>query len=96
MNIVDRKANLKIIERNIKNKFKWDWLQEKEEHEIFLSGYIRRVETPGTSLMDTLVDIVIQLVTLLMDSSQLTSNLDKKIGALSQLSGFFLATSISN
>ena len=32
MNIMDRKANLKIIEKNIRNKFKWDWLQEKDEH----------------------------------------------------------------
>ena len=36
MKIRDRKTNLKIIEKkNIKNKFKWDWLQEKDDHGFF-------------------------------------------------------------
>ena len=36
MKIRDRKTNLKIIEKkNIKNKFKWDWLQEKDDHGCF-------------------------------------------------------------
>ena len=39
MNIVDRKANIKLIEKTFKiNANLWDWLQDKDE-----------LETPGTA-----------------------------------------------
>jgi hypothetical protein len=38
--IVDRSADIKAIERSVKNKFKWSWLEEKDEHGDYLSLYI--------------------------------------------------------
>ena len=69
MNSVDRKANLKIIERNIKNKFKWDRLREKDEHGWKLQALPYVWSVMKRSCMESLVHIVLQQVTLLRDST---------------------------
>jgi hypothetical protein len=33
-------VDIKAIERSVKNKFKWSWLEEKDEHRDYLSLYI--------------------------------------------------------
>jgi len=44
---VDRKADIKEIEKGIKNKFKWTWLEEKDKDGYFLSDYVRKLNTAG-------------------------------------------------
>ena len=44
---VDRTFDLKTIEASVKNKFKWDWLQQKDGNDDFLSDYVRKIPEPG-------------------------------------------------
>ena len=45
---VDRAtADLNEIERGVKNKFRWDWLEEKDVDGHFLSDYIRKLNVAG-------------------------------------------------
>lgn len=46
---VDRKADIKTIDQKVKNKFRWNWLEEKDEHGDFLSDYIRKTSGAGTA-----------------------------------------------
>ena len=46
-NFVDRTSDLKEIEKGVKNKFKWSWLEEKDDNGDFLSGYIRKLQDSG-------------------------------------------------
>jgi hypothetical protein len=48
--IVDR--SIKAIERSVKNKFKWSWLEEKDEHGDYLSLYIRKIDVLGCVICD--------------------------------------------
>jgi hypothetical protein len=50
--IIDRTADLATLERPIKNKFKWSWLEEKDVHGDFLSDYIRKIDEPGSVICD--------------------------------------------
>ena len=40
-------ANIKEIDKGVKNIFRWEWLQEKDCNDSFLSDYIREVDLPG-------------------------------------------------
>ncbi|KAK6964629.1 DNA repair and recombination protein RAD54 [Biomphalaria glabrata] len=37
------------IDKSVKNKFKWEWLEEKDGMGHFLSSYIRKLEEPGVA-----------------------------------------------
>jgi hypothetical protein len=45
--IIDRTHDLKKIEGSIKNKFKWDWLEEKDLNNDFISTYMRKTDEAG-------------------------------------------------
>ena len=40
-------SNIKEIEKGVKNIFRWEWLQENDCNDSFLSDYIRKVDLPG-------------------------------------------------
>lgn len=44
---VERTANLKEIENGIRNKFRWQWLEEKDSNGDYLSDYVRKLSKPG-------------------------------------------------
>ena len=44
---VDRTANLAIIDHSVRNKFKWNWLEEKDANGDYLSDYVRKLSTSG-------------------------------------------------
>ena len=37
----------KTYDTGVKNKFKWEWLTEKDIHGDFLSSYIRKLDADG-------------------------------------------------
>ena len=37
----------KTCDAGVKNKFKWEWLTEKDIHGDFLSSYIRKLDADG-------------------------------------------------
>jgi chloramphenicol O-acetyltransferase len=48
MNTIDKRgANIKAIDRGIKNRFSWAWLEEKNELGDFMSEYIRKIDKAG-------------------------------------------------
>ena len=50
LEFMDRKGSellLGILEKNVKNKFKWAWLEEKDQLGHFFSDYIRKIKEPG-------------------------------------------------
>ena len=44
--IVDRTIDLKELEKSVKNKFRWSWLEEKDSNGDYLSEYIRKIDEP--------------------------------------------------
>ena len=44
---VQRGANLKEIEKGVKNVFRWSWLEEKDGNDCYLSDYLRKIDLPG-------------------------------------------------
>ena len=46
MNFVDRKASIKDIDKSVKNKWNWNWL-DKTVHVLPLSIFIRKIDEPG-------------------------------------------------
>lgn len=55
---VDRKANVKEIDKDIKNKFRWDWLEARDDDGHYLSDYIRKLDTPGQAKCIICNDII--------------------------------------
>lgn len=50
LDFIERKGSelqLKTLEKEVKNKFKWSWLEEKDELGNFFSAYIRKIKDPG-------------------------------------------------
>ena len=50
LEFMDRKGSellLATLEKNVKNKFKWAWLEEKDQLGHFFSDYIRKIKEPG-------------------------------------------------
>ena len=49
MSIISRNSNINIkdIDKSCKNKFRWDWLEEKDDNGDYLSTYIRKLDIPG-------------------------------------------------
>ena len=48
--VLQRTDDLKALEVNIKNKWNWSWLEERDGNGDFLSEYIRKVNQPGIAL----------------------------------------------
>lgn len=44
---VEREANLKQIDRGVKNRFNWRWLESKDSGGYFLSDYMRKIDIAG-------------------------------------------------
>ena len=40
----------KTYDAGVKNKFKWEWLTEKDIHGDFLSSYIRKLDADGLAM----------------------------------------------
>ena len=49
---VDRTANLNDLEKGIRNKFRWQWLDEKDCNSDYLSDYVRKLSKPGFVFCD--------------------------------------------
>jgi hypothetical protein len=45
--VVDRSADIRLIDRGINNRFSWKWLEDKDFNNDFLSDYIRKIDQPG-------------------------------------------------
>jgi hypothetical protein len=39
--------NIAEIDVGMKNKFRWEWLQEKDTNNYYLSDYVRKLKQPG-------------------------------------------------
>jgi hypothetical protein len=46
-NVLSRSANIKEVDRGVKNEFNWKWLEETDENGDFLSDYVRKINQPG-------------------------------------------------
>ena len=44
---LERTADLKAVENGIKNKFRWQWLEEKDCNGDYLSDFVRKLSKPG-------------------------------------------------
>jgi hypothetical protein len=42
--ILDRTANIKEVDRGLKNIFSWKWLENKDFNGDFLSDYVRKID----------------------------------------------------
>lgn len=40
-------ADISKVDSGIKNKFRWEWMQQKDFLGDFYSEYIRKIENPG-------------------------------------------------
>ena len=47
---VERHDNVAEIYKSVKNKFKWAWLEEKDEDGYFYSDYVRRLKVAGLAV----------------------------------------------
>ena len=47
---VDRTANISAIDKGVRNKWNWQWLEERDADGHFLSEYIRKVDKPGFAI----------------------------------------------
>ena len=44
---VDRTARITEIDKGIKNRWNWKWMEEKDSNGVFLSDYVRKINKPG-------------------------------------------------
>ena len=42
--------DIKVIDKGLKNKFKWNWLEEKDCNGMFLSEWVRKIDISGKAL----------------------------------------------
>ena len=45
----DSENTIKNVDEGVKNKFRWNWLEEKDSNGDFLSDYVRKISAPGKS-----------------------------------------------
>ena len=43
-------SDIKEIDRGVKNKFNWNWLEEKDSNDMFLSEWVRKVDAAGKAI----------------------------------------------
>ena len=51
--IVERNIGLdarNVIDKDIQNKWVWNWLLEKEVNDDYLSDYVRKIDQPGVAI----------------------------------------------
>ena len=49
----------KTYDARVKNKFKWEWLTEKDTHGDFLSSDIRKIDADGRAVQLTVFQLII-------------------------------------
>ena len=52
----DGRINVKDIDKSVKNKFSWAWLEEKDCNGEFLKDYIKKYNEPGVAYCDSCRD----------------------------------------
>ena len=40
-------SDISKVDKGVKNKFRWEWMQQKDVLGDFFSEYIRKIEKPG-------------------------------------------------
>ena len=58
MEILDRSADVRKIDASVRDKFKWEWLEAKNDSGNFFSDYMQKLNGGGKALCTT-CDIVI-------------------------------------
>lgn len=50
--IVERSenTNFKELDKGVRNKWKWSWLEKKDENGDFISEYTRKIKKPGLAI----------------------------------------------
>ena len=48
--VLNRSADLKAVERRVKNTFRWNWLEENDKLCDFLSEWVRKIDQPGVAI----------------------------------------------
>ena len=51
--IVERNIGLdawNVIDKDVKNKWVWNWLLEKDLNNDYLSDYVRKIDQPGVAI----------------------------------------------
>ena len=46
---VNRSDNVNAIDSGVKNRFRWQWLESKDDAGQFLSDYIRKLDVAGVA-----------------------------------------------
>ena len=44
MELVDRSADVRQIDATVRDKFKWEWRESKDDKGFFFSDYVRKFE----------------------------------------------------
>ena len=50
MEVVDRSADVRKIDATVRDKFRWDWLENKDDNGVYYSDYVRKLNCPGKAL----------------------------------------------
>ena len=50
--------NLKLIDMDVKNRFKWPWLEEEDCNKMYLSDWTRKVNIAGKVMCKLCNDLV--------------------------------------
>jgi len=48
--VLERTDDLEALERKIKNKWNWSWMEQKDGNGDFMSEYIRKINQPGMAM----------------------------------------------
>ena len=56
--VLDQNADVRKIDKNIKNGWKWVWLQEKDRNGDYLSTYMRKSPEAGKAFCSWCRDLV--------------------------------------
>ena len=47
MEVVDRSADVRKIDATVRDKFRWDWLENKDDNGVYYSDYVcEEIELP--------------------------------------------------
>ena len=48
--VIERTDDIKALEVNVKNKWNWSWMEDKDNNGDFMSEYVRKINQPGVAL----------------------------------------------
>ena len=51
-------TDLKLIDKDVKNRFKWSWLEEEDCNKMYLSDWTRKVNIAGKVMCKLCNDLV--------------------------------------